>query len=288
MTVARRLTLVAAAWVALFGCRGGMSGRKITLRYRPPAGAAYHYALEQQNSMKFEGGPMAAMPAQQFTMRMYYTQAVTGPATGGIGVTVTFDSTAMEAPGMGPGAMGPALDRMRGLKSNIVYDERRHVVSASFSGLAGMPSPITEQMGRNIKGMSFPLPDGPVGVGDSWTTETELPLGHALGASAPLKSRTKLTVKDIRVGGADTAVLFAVETSFPSDPVTVSQQGQSVTMQLSGSLAGEQLYSLTKGAPVHSAMGGTVRINVKGGQAGPQGMTMAMEQQTSLQLTGAK
>src|SRR2546427_2541008 len=49
---------------------------------------------------------------------------VKGPAQGGVAVTVTFDSTSIEAPGMGSGAMGPALDRMRGMKSDVVYDER--------------------------------------------------------------------------------------------------------------------------------------------------------------------
>src|SRR5439155_1647437 len=85
------------------------------------------------------------MPEQTFRMRMYYTQLVKGPAQGGVAVTVTFDSTSIEAPGMGPGAMGPALDRMRGMKSDVVYDERMHVLSAAFTGLAGAPSPVISQ-----------------------------------------------------------------------------------------------------------------------------------------------
>jgi hypothetical protein len=31
----------------------------------------------------------------------------------------------------------------------------------------GAPSPLTEQLGRNLKEMTFPLPQQPVGVGDS-------------------------------------------------------------------------------------------------------------------------
>src|SRR3989454_11582591 len=96
---------------------------------------------------------------------------------------------------MATGAMQPALDRMRGLKSDLLYDDRMHVVSAAFTGLTGAPSPVTEQMGKNLKGMSFSLPDGPVGVGDSWTAENEVALAEQLGASAPIKSKTTLTVK---------------------------------------------------------------------------------------------
>ena len=61
MPAPRSLTLAATAFAALAGCRAA-SGPKLTLRYHPPAGAAYHYALEQHNTMRFEGGPMGAMP----------------------------------------------------------------------------------------------------------------------------------------------------------------------------------------------------------------------------------
>ena len=138
MVAVRSFALAAMVLVAVGGCRAGASGPKVTLRYHPPAGAAYHYTLDQQNTMRIEGGP-SVMPEQTFRMRMYYTQLVTGPAQGGVAVTVMFDSTSLEAPGMGPGAMQPALDRMRGMKSAVVYDERMHVLSAAFTGLTGAP-----------------------------------------------------------------------------------------------------------------------------------------------------
>ena len=286
MTASRSLALGATALLSITGCRGA-SGPKIALRYHPPAGAEYHYALDQQNTMRVEGGPMGAMPEQVFRLHMYYTQVVKGPAQGGVAVTVTFDSTAMEAPGMGAGAMQPALDRMRGMRSDIVYDDRMQVMSAAFSGLAGTPSPMTEQMGTSVKSMAMRLPEAAVGVGDSWVSEQELPLGQQLNASKPIKSRTRLTVKEIQVAGSDTSVLLTVETSFPGEPIELTQQGQHVTMKFSGGLAGEQVFSLTRSVPVRATMGGTMKINVKGAQ--PQGeMTMAMKQQTSLQLTEAK
>jgi hypothetical protein len=292
MLTARSLARAATVLVTVGGCRGGASGPKVTLRYHPPAGAAYHYTLDQQNAMRIEGGPMSAMPEQTFRMRMYYTQLVKGPAQGGVAVTVTFDSTSMDAPGMGPGAMRPALDRMRGMRSEIVYDERMHVLSAAFTGLTGAPSPVTEQLGSSMKSMAYPLPEGPVGVGDSWVAEHELPLGHQmLNASQPLKSRTKITVKEIQIAGADTSVLLGIETSFPDEPITLTQPGQggapqTGTLRLSGNLSGEQVYSLKRSAQVRAMMGGTIKM--KSAAAGQPEMTMAMTQQTSLQLTEAK
>ena len=283
MPAPRFLALAEIVLVMIGGCRGGASGPKVTLRYHPPAGAAYHYALDQQNTMHIEAGPMSGIPEQVFRMRVFYTQMVNGPGkagSGGVAVTVTFDSTSIEAPGMGAGAMQPALDRMRGMKSAVVYDDRMRVLSAAFTGLAGAPSPVTDQMAASLKSMAFPLPEGPVGIGDSWVTEHDLPLGQ-LNASKPIKARTKLTVKDIQVTGADTSVLFIVETNFPEEPIELAQQGQQVTMKLSGSLAGEQVYSLARSANVRSSMGGTMKINVGG-------MTMALKQRTSLQLAEAK
>ncbi len=292
MPPARALACTATLLATIGGCRGGASGPKITLRYHPPAGAAYHYALDQQNAMRFEGGPMGAVPEQTFRMRMYYTQLVKGPAPGGVAVTVTFDSTSLDAPGMGAGAMRPALDRMRGMRSDVVYDDRMHVLSAAFTGLTGAASPVTEQLGSSLKAMAFPLPEGPVGVGDSWVAEHELPLGRqALNASRPLKSLTRITVKEIQIAGADTSVVLGIETHFPDEPITLTQQGeggapQTGTLRLSGSLSGEQVYSLQRSAQVRAMMGGTIKM--KSGSAGQPETTMAMTQQTSLQLTQDK
>ena len=158
--------------------------------------------------------------------------------------------------------------------------------------VTGTPSPVTEQLGSSMKSMAYPLPEGPVGVGDSWVAEHELPLGRqALSTSRPLKSRTKITVKEIQIAGADTSVLLGIETSFPDDPITLTQQGEGGApetgmLRVTGNLSGEQLYSLTRSAQVRAMMGGTIKM--KSAAKGQPEMTMAMTQQTSLQLTEAK
>src|SRR2546428_13714411 len=91
MSTARRLAVAATAVVVVGGCRSAR-GPKVSLRYHPPTGATYHYALKQQNSVKMEGGPMAQLPGQDVTLHIYYSQAVTGPPPGGIVGTGAPDS----------------------------------------------------------------------------------------------------------------------------------------------------------------------------------------------------
>jgi hypothetical protein len=283
MSTFRRLLLagfVVPALLVPLGCGRG-DGKKLTLRYHPPAGATYHYGLEQQTNMKFEGGPMGQVPDQQVVMHMQFTQIITGPTAGGVAVTVRFDSASMDSPLMPQGTYGHALDRMRGLTSNVVYDDRMNVIRAEFVN-AGELSAITEQLGKNLKGMAFPLPESPVGVGDSWTAEIELPMSQMASGGSPMKAKTKLTVKEIHAGGSDTTVLTALETTFPSDPIKVEQQGQVITLKLSGTLTGEQEFSVTQGAVLRNLMSGTIQIHMTGGMLGGDGTNMAMKQSTSL------
>jgi hypothetical protein len=288
MSAPRRL-LLAAAVLALavpLGCGRG-DGVKLTLRYHPPAGATYAYSFEQRSDMKFEGGPVAKMPEQHLTLRMHFTQMVRGPTAGGVSVTVRFDSTAIELPAMAPGGYDAALTRMRGLRRKLVYDDRMNEIHAEFTN-GGAPSPLTEQFGRNLREMTFPLPQAPVGVGDSWTAETELPLSQLAGGGTPIMATTRLTVKEIHADGPDTTVLVALATTFPRDPIKVVQPGGVLTLKLSGSLAGDQLFSVGRGAVVKSLRTGTMRITTRGGALGPDEANITVKQSISLQLGEAQ
>jgi hypothetical protein len=281
MTGCRFLVLVATV-AGLTGCRSPGTA-KVTLRFRPPAGAEYHYALEQRTSWTMESaaGPV---PGQDITLQIHYTQTVGGPTTGGTAVTVSYDSVTIL-----PGGYAPALDRMRGLKSRVVFDERGRVVSAAFAGIDGEASPIADQLERSMKGTALPLPDSPVGVGDSWTADAES-AAPATGVGSSIPMRTRFTVKDIQAAGPDTTVVVAVESTFPGDPVSVKETSRGVaedhTVRVSGALTGERAYSLARGIPLRSTMGGSMRVEDRGPGGVPQVTTLS--RQFSLQLTGGK
>jgi len=288
----RRSTVQTALTVALLAAacadRGGDVPSKVTLRYHPPAGAVHRYALDQVNKMNMEAGPMTGMGEQRLTLRMHFTQNVTGPVPGGIEVKVTFDSTHMEAPGMSPEMMARELDQLRGLVSTVLFDERAQVVRSDMGAAPGVAPELAAQMSTGVKAMAFALPEEPVGRGDSWTVASELPVGQLPGVSGAGASRTKLTVKEIRVAGADTTVVLDVETTFPGDPIALTIAGQPATLRLSGSLAGGQVFSLSRGVVVSGTMKGTMKMNVSGGPLGRQGMVLSSETETSVRLADAK
>ncbi len=283
MTAVRRI-LPAGAVLAtvLAGC--GSGGPKVTLRYHPPAGAVYHYAFEQHSKIKFESGPTAGMGEQQLTMHMFFTQQVGEPSDGKVQVTMTFDSITAESPMLPRAMMEQAFQRMRGMKSTVLYDDQMRVQHVDFSGPPGLPPSMSDQITGSLKNLAFAFPDHPVGPGDSWDIQMELPMGNIPGAG-PIQTSTKVTVREVQVSGADTSVVLSVATTFPKDPISVPAQGQTVELRFTGTMTGEQVFSLRQGAPLRTTMGGTMHMEMKGGALGGQTMAMSMEQEATMKMT---
>jgi hypothetical protein len=281
MSLVRR-TLAALVLAPLAGC--GSGGPKVLLRFHPPAGATYHFAFDQESNVKFEGGPAVALGEQKITMHMYFTQQVGDTAGGHVQVTVTFDSISAESPLMPAGMMNQMFQQMRGMKSTITYDPLMHAEQVSLAAPPGWPPQMTAQILGSFKTLAFPFPEHPVGAGDSWEVQMELPTGTVPGSSGPIKTKSKITVKEVQASGADTTILLAVATEFPKDPISFTAQGQAMQLRLSGTLTGEQLFSLGRGAPVRTSMGGTMRMEMKGAALGTDGMTMSMDQRATLKM----
>src|SRR3954464_3229009 len=110
----RRRIAVPLLMVGVAACGGG--GPKVVLRFHPPAGAVYHFGLEQRTQLGMEAGPLAAMGKQQVFMRAQFTQTVKGPASGGgTEVEVVFESFTMEIPGVAPDLIARELAKLNGL-----------------------------------------------------------------------------------------------------------------------------------------------------------------------------
>jgi len=270
--------------LAVAACGGG--GPKVALRYHPPAGAVYHYALEQRTQVSIQSGPLAAMGKQQLFMRMHFTQTVKGPTDGGTEVEVVFESMTMEMPGVSPDVVARELAKLNGLRSTVVYDERGKVVRSTFAPAPGVPPELRKEMATGVQAMTFGFPDKPVGQGDSWTMTTELPLPQLPGTntSPAGPAKTTLTVREIRVAGSDTSVVLDIKTAFPSGPIQVSSRGQAGTLKLEGELAGHQQFSISQGAILDGTIKGSTKMHMTNAMLGAKGMDMLTDTESSIFL----
>ena len=274
--------------LAVAACGGGGGGPKVALRFHPPAGAVYHYALEQRTMIGIESGPLAAMGKQRLFMRVHFTQTVKGPAEGGTEVDVVFESMEMEIPGVSPAVIAGELAKMNGMRSTLVYSETGKIVRSHFEPTPGTPAELTRQMSSGVTAMTFGFPDHPVGKGDSWTFTTDLPLPQVPGTNASQAGPaiSTLTVREIRItgGGADTAVVVDIKTAFPTGPIQISSGGQSGTIKLEGDLAGHQQFSISRGAILDGTIKGSTKMHLASALFGSKGMDMVTDTESSIFL----
>ena len=271
--------------VALAACGGG--GPKVTLSFHPPSGAVYHYALEQRTQVSIESGPLAAMGKQRMFMRIPFTQTVKGPASGGgTEVDVVFETMTMEMPGVAPDVIAGELAKMNGLRSTIVYDERGKILRNTVTPVPGVPPDLLKGMSTGVQAMTFGFPDHPVGRGDSWTVTTELPLSQVPGANTSQAgpAKTTLTVREIRIAGADTSVVLDIRTEFPSGPIQVTAGGQSGTLKLEGGLTGHQQFSISRGAILDGTIKGNTKMHMANAMFGAKGMDVLTDTESSIFL----
>jgi hypothetical protein len=247
----------------------------------------YRYGLEQRTQVSFASGPLAAMGKQQLFVRVLFTQTVKGPAAeGGTEVEVLFESITMEVPGVSPDVIARELAKMNGLRSSVVYDERGQILRSNFAQAPGLSPDVASQMASSVRTMTFGFPDHPVGRGDSWTVNTELPLSQVPGANASRAgpAKTTLTVRDIQITGADTSVVLDIKTAFPPGPIQLAFNGQAGTLKLDGDLAGHQQFSISRGALLDGTIKGSTKMHLTTAMFGAKGMDMLTDTESSVYL----
>jgi hypothetical protein len=274
--------------VAALACRGREHAivlpatTKIALRYHPPAGARYRYTLEQTS--RFAPDTARALDSTTLTsMTLTFSQAVGARTGDGVPVMVTLDSSAVASPMLNPAAAADAAAQLRGLRLAALFDDRLQLVRSDLSALKRLPVLVREQVELGFRAAALPFPAPPVGSGDSWSDETELPFAQLVGGT-PLTVTSTITLRSITVTGRDTAVLLGVETAMPERPLQFNVGGQVVTVTLRGGITGEQVFSLTRGTLLSGTLGGTIHLTVAGGFLGPQGMAMRVEQHAATRL----
>lgn len=276
--------LVTAAVTACGG--GGDAGQRFMLRYHPPAGALFQYEIEQEMRMAFAGGGVLGALAglggnAQFKVHMFITQTVGDSVGSSVQITTLFDSATFESPTIPRAAMDDALHRVRGVRTAMVFDDRMQVVRAE-SQVPGQPA-VPQQFSSGLRAMTFTLPEEPVKTGDQWTVDNELPMGDVPGLNRPIVGHTTLTILDVHAVGPDTTIRVGFETTFPREPIEMDVEGKHVTFTFSGSLKGEQEFSMLLGTTLGGTSDGTVNMTINAGSVGATA-SMSIGQRTTVRL----
>jgi len=256
----RRLALTVPFACAALGC----GGDKVLLRYHPKANTTHRYTLDEQMKLAV-AGPPAQLPAMDMGMSVQLRERVGEPSrigagVGGTAVSWSVDTLTFRAPA-GIDAASPALAaqmaRVKAMSFDLVYDDRRIPLRVQVHDPLGAASAEGRRVTGNVEMFNYPLPVEPVGKGDHWRVETDIPLPEAGG---PISVQSVLTVKDITVAAGDTTVVFGVSTQFPDQPIAISRMGRTMTMKLSGTITGEQTFSLSQGMVLDATVSGTIKM----------------------------
>jgi hypothetical protein len=272
------------AAVLIAGCAAGASNAApVTLRFRPAAGTLNRYVYEQRVTIQADSG--TPLPPQDVTLRIYLTQAVGAGEADGIPVTSTIDSVSLDNGALPASFLEAVEGRARGLQTVTVLDQRMRTVRHEVVNRSGLDAGRLDAFEQGTSGLAFPLPEGPVRVGDSWTVTTRLPTGQMLpGTAGPLEAATTLTVRQVRIAGSDTAVLLDVESRLPEAPISVDMGIGRSALRLSGTLAGEQEFSVSRGTVLRASMAGEIRVEMSGGIAGDRTMGMTLDQRLTIRM----
>ncbi len=248
---------------------GGCSGGKTLLRFHPHTGT-YRYAMQQTVKGSLSGGGAGGpvVSAGEASINGQFREVVSGPREGGgVGVTWSIDTVTVTSPqqemqARAESALATRIGRVQAMRFDVVYDDRMIPTKTQVTDPLGTADDQTRVSLRSAAHtFAFPLPLDPVAKGDEWRAADEFPLQGVTG-TRPLDVQYILTVKDIRVGGADTTIIIGIGTKFPDTPLTMTERGVTVQAKVTGTATGQQEFNLSQGVLVSGTMDGNLRVEM--------------------------
>ncbi|HWZ29501.1 MAG TPA: hypothetical protein VNX15_13115, partial [Gemmatimonadales bacterium] len=216
---------------------------KYLLRYGLVTGSPYSYALRDERAGR---------------QVLLYVKEILTDSSGVKILTTRVDSALYLMPGgRAPQSMGSIPD------FQIRTDDRRRWLDS-----VGGQDTILAGLRALALGRVVPLPQDPVGMGDSWKVEFPTRISYDYEPSNVATAKAKVKVKRVDVTATDTTVLLDVSLHLDG-----SQQPRPdwPTVDVSGDLNGEEVFSVHTGMTQHLKLQGRVEWSWRA--MGPRGMT---------------
>lgn len=135
-----------------------------------------------------------------------------------------------------------------------MFNDRREWVDTTAS-----PDSLTDVFRNVVFNAMVPLPAAPVGVGDSWTSESPHQITHFLKPLQDQRTSSRCKVKAIRVVDGDTLVDIDVSIRLRA---LFTPKGFDNPVDLRGDVKGRETFSTSRGATLHSMLEGRIEWEV--------------------------
>ncbi|MDH3458325.1 MAG: hypothetical protein OER90_15895 [Gemmatimonadota bacterium] len=261
-----------AAAVLLFGARDVQGQQAIQLRYDPPTGAMVQ-ALWRHSATRTVTTPPRGMTVRvvEATEVTSVTQRAVGRENGRTVVDVTIDSTLVQVRS-GSGAWETIRASEGRTTVRLVVDDRLRPESVSGGAIAG--GQVLGRLRAFASGFEFPLPEGPVVVGESWVGDVIDPLVTLVGIDAEpaaagwlaqagaMIARSTFTVDSIVDRAVDTLAYLRVSGSFLPTTLTAPVETAQGHARIDGGFGARLIWSTAWHTFVSGAVQRRVRVRV--------------------------
>lgn len=174
------------------------NGEKVQLRIRPQVGDTQNMLvtvnMNMDNPEEMDMKMISKMDMEVadkedeiYTYNMTYKSIKMNMQAGGM--TISYDSESEDQGGLG-GLIGEQMKGFFGKPMVMKMNDRGQVISLDLPG--GLDANQTGDMGS----VAIPLPEEPVGVGDSWTSERKLDENDVMKMDMKV---TKITVDEVHI-----------------------------------------------------------------------------------------
>ncbi|HEX4561100.1 MAG TPA: hypothetical protein VH113_04640 [Gemmatimonadales bacterium] len=234
----------------------GAPPAKILLRYHPRPGTGEHF---RSYSYYYLGGTLMSGPRPEHSLTLYGWDSVVSAGGDSIVRRLEIDSLSRTDAGQSPG-LAPAR-----LLFEATWSDRRTL----RGGIRGTTSPgALNHMIPDVLGGITRFPDDSVAVGDSWKDEGTYHVVEVQDTLGSLRTRVQAKLKSLTIDGADTLAVFHLKVRLDGPEWFFKDMQQ--TQQLSGTLEGDEVYSMSRGVTDSLSLTGTITtdFDLGGGRRG--------------------